>query len=357
MALIKVPEVKLRIMSLNTQYCAGSKDDEGDFMKKKDKKELDHNKQKIAELIAEINPDIVCMQEVDKCSNRSHFEDQGEDIRRRVARITNQDRYNYEFGSCIDLDQKKMQELLDRYKLGFLVPAIRKYYEDKKYAWIFEKADVELGMLSPGEVKLHFGNAILTRPGLPIKEVKHEFFFRPSAILIMYLNIIRRKDERKSYLRCKIDYFPKVAEKIPLYVINTHFENNDPKKRIEQTNILYEKLHKRSGAHKILCGDFNDKGEGVLEKIISHPNIKCYPGLLDDMKKFATYPTWKAPPDEVFDAILASQFLEIDSYEVLTDDRYKVSDHYAVVADIRINHDLVPRNILKQMLTKSEQKQ
>ncbi len=353
--LIQVPEVILKVMSLNMQYGAGPIDDEKNFMHPLHpipKKELNANLDKIADLIEDINPDLICLQEADLASARTHFINQPQEISSRLARKKNQKPFQVITGSCVDLDQEKLQEAFDQIKLGFLMPLVRKLYDDDRFAWLFEKAGLQTKMLPPGRIKIHFGNAILVRPELPIREVKHEYFFQPSAIPIMYLNIMRRKDERKSYLRCKIDYFPRIAEKIPLYIINTHFENNEESNRVKQAKILYEKLYERSGAHKILAGDFNDRGEGSLDLLLRHPNLKYFEGLNEKRKKFASYPTWKDEPEEVFDAILASKFLEIAAYDVHP---IKVSDHYAVVANVKINPDLVPKNILAQMLARSGQ--
>lgn len=348
--LVEVPEVTLRVMSLNMQYGAGAIHGEKDFMRHVPKKKLDHNLDQIVDLIDEINPDIINLQEADIASARTYFINQPDEISHRLAKKRNQKPFRVVTGSCIDLDEDKLRKALERFKLGALTPLVRKLYDDERFAWLFDRVGLQTKMLPPGRIKIHFGNAILTRPGLPITEVKHEYFFSPSAILIMYLNIMRRKDERKSYLRCEIDYFPEVSEKVPLYVINTHFENNNENNRIKQAKILYGKLHERSGAHKILAGDFNDRGEGSLDLLLSHPNLKCFEGFDAKKKEFATYPTWQDEAKYVFDAILASKFLEISSYYVHPT---KVSDHYAVVAEVTINHDLVPRDLLKHMLAKS----
>lgn len=350
--LVEVPEVILKVASLNMQNAAGAINGEKDFMRPVSKKELDHNLDQIVNLMDEINPDIIYFQEADIASARTYFINQPEEISHKLAKKRNQKPFQIVTGSCVDLDEDKLREALERFKLGDLTPFVRKLYDDERFAWFFDGVGLQTKMLPFGRIKLHFGNAILARPGLPITEVKHEYFFSPSAIPIMYLNIMRRKDERKSYLRCKIDYFPEVPEKIPLYVINTHFENNNEENRMKQARILYDKLHERSGAHKILAGDFNDRGEGSLDLLLSHPNLKCFEGFDAKKKDFATYPAWQNEAEYVFDAILVSKFLEISSYYVHP---AKVSDHYAVVAEIKINHDLVPANILKQMLARSGQ--
>ncbi len=381
---IKVPEITLRVLSLNMQFAAGPENHEGTYMMHLPRNEIDYNLDQIVELIEEANPDLICLQEADLMSARTHFMNQPREIAHRLAKKKNKEPYQVVTGSCVDLDQDKLQQELERLKLGFLVPFTRRMYDDKRFAWLFNKFSLETGRLPPGKIKIHFGNAILARPGLPIKAVKHEFFFQPSAIPITYLNIMRRKDERKSYLRCLVDYHPEIPEKIPLYIINTHFENNDERNRrlqskilyeklneIEnneekklQSRILYEKLNERSGAYKILAGDFNavplgpdavldsEEIDSSLERLLRHPNMKFWPDIYPQPGSdpqvpagYATYPSEK--PEQILDVIMASRFLEMTFYKVCPK---RVSDHLAVVTDIKINQDLVPRSLLKQMI-------
>ncbi len=365
--LIQVPEKTLRVLSLNMQWGSGPEDNEPNFMGDKpiSKKEIDHNLDEIVDLIDEVNPEIIELQEVDKCSGRTYFMDQTKEIVQKIAKKRDQKPYNSVFASCIELYQHRLEEEIEKLigtatkflkinrfefgrKLKHFVPFVLEKYNDKKYAWIFNKLNLEPGRLPPGKITLHFGNAILVHPDYPIKGVKHEYFFRPSAIPIMYFNIMSRRDERKNILRIKIDYCPDVPEKIPLYVINTHLENYDKYNRQKQANILYEKLNERSGAHKIVAGDFNDSK--IIHRFINHPNMSHFNELVEQEQKYATYPAWKDFPDSLFDAILPSRYLTIENYFVHPK---KVSDHYAVVADITINHDLVPENLLKRMLERS----
>ena len=362
--LIQVPEKTLRVLSLNMQWGSGPENNEPFFMGNKpiSLKDIDHNLEEIVELIDEVNPDIVGLQEADKCSGRTYFMDQTAEIVKKLAKKRDQPPYNSVFASTIDLDQNKLEEEVEKLigkatkflkigrfefgrKLKKFVPFVLEKYNDERCAWIFNKFNLETGRLPPEKIILHFGNAILVRPDYPIISIKHEYFFQPSAIPIMYFNIMSRRDERKNIVRVKIDYCPEIPEKIPLYVLNTHLENYDEDNRQKQANILYEQLNERSGAHKIVAGDFNDSK--IVQRFLAHPNMNHFRELIEQEQKYTTYPAWKSAPDLLLDAILTSKFLTIKNYQFHPK---KVSDHYAVVAEITINQDLVPENLLKRML-------
>ena len=65
MPLIQVPEITLRVMSLNMQFGAGSESKEGRFLLHIPPKEQDYNLDNIINLIDEVNPVIICLQEVE----------------------------------------------------------------------------------------------------------------------------------------------------------------------------------------------------------------------------------------------------------------------------------------------------
>ena len=365
------------------QYGSGPEDDENNFMRHVPLKELEYNMGRITDLIYEINPDIICLQETDFESSRTHLINQPEEIRRKLI-AKGLDFPYLERGSCIDLDQERFK---------YLAKGIRWAYPKKKFEWLFKLAGIEIGRLPEGAIKLHFGNATISKR--PIKKFWHEYYFSsPTISYLRNFNIVSRRDERKSYLRCLVDYFPEVQEKLPLYVINTHFENGREENRRKQSKILhrkiavdfqkeekknrkkqkkmsklvYDKLSPRSGALKIIAGDFNSVPRGSdfdldnqepgspddsLERLLRHPNMKYYPGIypgpqnLEDPSQYNTYPSWQKQPDRLFDTIMVSEFLDIERYYVHP---AKVSDHLAVVAEITIHHDLVPQNLIKQVL-------
>lgn len=349
MTLLQVPEITVRVMSLNMQYGAGQESREDDrFLTPIPPKELDYNLDAIVSLIYNINPDIVSLQEVDSGSSRTGYMKQHLEIAQRLAKKQQQEPYNAEFGSCIHLHWNLIWETLR--------------YFSKKSKRPFQKFGILTDNLPDGPIDLHFGNAILSR--YTLTENKHDFFIPPYWEPHMNFNIIRRKDERKSWLVCRVNYCPEIAEKVPLFIYNTHLENKDEKNRKLQSKLLYHKLSKRSNAHKILTMDGNAEPLGAdydlesglkdesLERLLRHPEMKYFEGICPpkgereiDPLSYATYPS--NYPSQILDTILASEYLQITNYLVHPT---RVSDHLAVVADIKIKSDLVQENILTQMV-------
>ncbi len=357
MALVQVPEITLRIMSLNMQFAAGPESKEGKFLLHIPQKEQDHHLDNIVNLIYEINPDIVCLQEVEFGSSRTGYLDQALEIVKLLAlkqeRKQKQEPYHLEIGTCLDFDEKSLERF---WKVA------RYLYQEERSQWIFKKLNIDKQELPTEKVRLHFGNAILSR--YPLKEKDHDFFIPPYWGPLMDVNIIRRKDERKSWLVCRVNYHPEIAEKVPLFVYNIHLENKDEKNRKLQSKILYNKLSKRSDAHKILTLDGNAEPLGAdyrlesglkdesLERLLRHPEMKYFEGMYSQKGEqeinrlyYATYPSNR--PSQILDTVLASEYLQITNYLVHP---ARVSDHLAVVADIKIKSDLVQENILKQMV-------
>jgi endonuclease/exonuclease/phosphatase family metal-dependent hydrolase len=340
---IEVPQVNLRVMSLNMQFGSGPVDNENDFMRHIPFEEMVYNLQEIAELIYEVNPDVVCLQEADFESSRTDYIDQPEVIQHNLKEMGLN--FNHlEYGSCIDLDEKRW---------GPVVPAIKWAYENEKMAWFFDMLRIERGRLGEGRIKLHFGNAILSK--FPLREVVHEYYFPTSSRYVKNFNIVSRRDERKSFLRCRVDYLPQIREKVPLYIINTHFENNEGNNRERQSKLLYQKLFERSGAHKILAGDFNATPyERDLERLLNHKNMRCaeeinpFSNDLSEIAKYNTYPAW-GEADKLLDTIMTSKNLEIVDYFVHPG---AVSDHLAVVCDVRINPSVVKKSALRGVIEK-----
>jgi endonuclease/exonuclease/phosphatase family metal-dependent hydrolase len=351
MPLIQVPEITLRVMSLNMQYGAGPESREGKFLLHLPTKEQDNNLDNIVNLIDEINPDIICLQEVEFGSSRTGYVDQSLEIAQRLAQKQQQEPYHLETGTCLDFDEKKLERL---WKVA------RFLYQEERSQWIFKRLGIDKQELPKEKIRLNFGNAILSR--YPLKEKDHDFFIPTYWGPWMDVNIIRRKDERKSLLVCRVNYHPEIAEKVPLFIYNTHLENNDPKNRKLQSKILYNKLSKRADAHKILAMDGNAEPLGAdydidsemkdesLERLLRHPQMKYFPGIYPQpdrvpAKYFATFPSPR--PVQILDTILISEYLHIINYRVHPT---PVSDHLAVVADINIKADLVQENILKQIV-------
>ncbi len=356
MTLVQVPEITLRIMSLNMQFAAGQKSKEGKFLLHVPWKEQDYNLDNIVCLIDEINPDIICLQEIEFGSSRTGYVDQALEIVKRLAlkqeRKQRQEPYHLEIGTCLDFDEKRLERF---WKVA------RYLYQEERSQWIFKKLDIDKQELPTENVRLHFGNAVLSR--YPLKEKDHDFFIPPYWGPLMDVNIIRRKDERKSWLVCRVNYHPEIAEKVPLFIYNTHLENKGEKNRKLQSKILYNKLSKRSDAHKILTMDGNAEPLGAdydlesglkdesLERLLRHPEMKCFPGIYPSSDKeinpraYATYPSNN--PSQILDTILASEYLQITNYGVHPT---RVSDHLAVIADIKINADLVKENVLKKIV-------
>lgn len=351
MPLLQVPEISLRVMSLNMQFGAGPESKEGKFLLHIPHKEQDHNLDQIVKLIDEVNPDVVCLQEVEFGSSRSGYIDQSVEIVKRLALKQKQEPYYLETGTCLDFDEKKLERF---WKVA------RYLYQEERSQWIFRKLGIDKQKLPKENVRIQFGNAILSR--YPLKEKDHDFFIPPYWDPLMDVNIIRRKDERKSWLVCRVNYHSEIAEKVPLFIYNTHLENNDEENRKIQSKILYNKLSKRADAHKILALDGNaeplgsdydlesGKKDESLERLLRHPNLQYFPGIYPQPEKeparyFATYPSHQ--PTQILDTILISEYLEFTNYRVIKE---KVSDHLAVVADIKIKADLVQENLLKQIV-------
>jgi len=351
MPLIQVPEITLRIMSLNMQYGAGPESKEGKFLLHLPAKEQDNNLNNIVNLMDEIDPDIVCLQEVEFGSSRTGYVDQSLEIVRRLANKRQQEPYHLETGTCLDFDESKLERL---WKVA------RFLYQEERSQWIFKKLGIDKQELPKEKIRLHFGNAILSR--YPLKEKDHHFFIPTYWRPLMDVNIIRRKDERKSWLICRVNYHPEIAEKVPLFIYNTHLENNDPKNRKLQSKMLYDKLSKRTDAHKILAMDGNAEPLGAeydlesgtqdesLERLLRHPQMRYFPGIYPSPDKnpanyFATFPSHQ--PAQILDTVLISEYLQIINYRVHPT---PVSDHLAVIADINIKADLVQENILKQIV-------
>ena len=351
MPLLQVPEISLRVMSLNMQFGAGSESKEKRFLLHQAPQEQDHNLDNIVNLIDEINPDIICLQEVEFCSSRTGFVNQAQEIIQRLAKKQEREPYHLETGTCLEFDEKRLERF---WKVA------RFLYQEERSQWIFKKLGIDKQELPKEKIKIDFGNAILSR--YPLKEKDHDFFIPPYWSPLMDINIIRRKDERKSWLVCRVNYHPEIAEKVPLFIYNIHLENNDEENRKLQSKILYNKLSKRKDAHKILTMDGNAEPLGAdyelesgvkdesLERLLRHPEMRYFPGIYPQPEReppqyFATYPSHQ--PSQILDTILVSEYLEITNYRIHPT---KVSDHLAVIADIKINADLVQENILKQIV-------
>jgi len=351
MPLLQVPEISIRVMSLNMQFGAGPESREGKFLLHLPADEQDNNLNNIVKLIDEVNPDIICLQEVEFGSSRSGYVDQSLEIVQRLAKKQQQEPYQVEIGTCLDFDEKRLKRF---WKVA------RYLYGEERSQWIFRRLNIDKQELPKEKVRLNFGNAILSR--YPLKEKDHDFFIPPYWRPLMDVNIIRRKDERKSWLICRVNYHPEIAEKVPLFVYNTHLENNDPKNRKLQSKMLYNQLSKRNDAHKILAMDGNAEPLGAeydlesgtrdesLERLLRHPQMEYFPGIYPSQDKtpaqyFATFPSHR--PSQILDTVLVSEYLEIVNYRVHPT---RVSDHLAVIADIKINADLVQENILKKIV-------
>ncbi len=379
MSLIQVPEITLRVMSLNMQYAAGQEVGEKNFLKHIPLKEQEHNLDAIVNVIEEANPDIVLLQEADHGSSRTDFVNQPEYIVKQLAQKHQSLQYHPpEVSSDLKFDERKSMRF---YK------AARYFYHGKRAKFLFDKLGIQTDMLPPEPVVLDFGKAILSK--YPLREKKHDFFIPPYWNPWMNFNIIRQKDERKSLLVCRVNYHQEIEEKVPLFVYNIHLENKNSENRKSQSKILYRrldehfeehqdeeadeqkrrqsefvynKLSKRKDVHKILAGDFNaepleaeyDLESGTkdesLERLLRHPQMQFFPGIYPQQNKkpaphFATYPSNQ--PSQILDTILISKYLEFTNYRV---DRIRVSDHLAVIADIKINADLVQENLLKEIV-------
>lgn len=355
MPLLQVPEITLRVMSLNMQYGAGPEVRDHKALIPFSQKEQDYNLNALVDLIDEVNPHILNLQEVDRDSSRTHFVDQLTEIVNRLAKKQDgkEKPYHFEFGSCLDFDQNRNGKIWEK---------VRSFYRQEKSEWVFKTLRIPTGMLPEGPVKIHFGNATLSR--YPLKEKDHSFFTPPYWDPWMSFNIVRRKDERKSLLVCRVNYCPEIAEKVPLFVYNTHLENYNAKNRKAQSKFLYQRLSKREDTYKILAGDFNaeplgenydlesGKKDEALERLLRHPELKYWKNISPSFSKWrnptttlATYPS--ARPDRLIDTIMAPRFTEITNYFVHPS---RVSDHLAVVADVKISPDLVPENMLKRLL-------
>jgi len=342
MPLIKVPETIIKVMSLNMQYAAGPEcRPNKDFLRKVPWEAQRHNLIQIVNLINEIDPDLVVLQEVDKYSGRTDFVDQADIIARGVAKKRGEEKtYNVEFGSCIDLDQKKM---------GKIWEIARNLYQRDRAKWVFKNLGIETDAVPDGPIRLHFGNATLSK--LPVKEREHTFFRPPYWEPWMNLNLIRRKDERKSKLVCRVNYYEEVPEKIPLYVYNTHLADASPENRKKQSKIICKAIEQRKNAHIVLGGDLNaELRDDSIKALIEGSMMKGYEGLYLDGEdvhcpEYSTFPSEN--PHELLDTILISEYLEYVSYEVHP---ARVSDHLAVVAEVRIKQDLVPESRLKRII-------
>lgn len=323
MGLIEIPPISLRVMSLNMQYAAGPHSDKN-FLMHIPWVEQDYNLQSITDLIDEVNPDFVFLQEADKSSSRTDFIDQPKELIKRLG--MKGQAYHSSFGSCMDLDEKKW---------SWAWNVLRFLYGQKSLRGMFEYLGIESYQLPEEAVHLHFGNAILSKR--PIVTEEHHFFKQPYWDPLMNFNILRRKDERKSFLACEVEY-PHEFEKIPISLKDVHLENADQEHRQRQAKYLSLRLKRKTDSYKIMAGDFNagpqrkEDDDNSLEQLLKHPEMKYWQDIKDNTEKYATYPS--EAPDKLIDTILVSKHLEIVHYFVHPK---KVSDHLAVVADIKIN--------------------
>lgn len=331
MTLIKVPEMNLTVLSLNVQYFSGPENNERTFLKGKISiKEQDHYIDELVKKAYQEDVSVLCLQEIDHESGRTGRRDQAEEVRKKLEEITTEKHY-LQFGSCIDLDEGK-------YPLF--------WGSARKTKRVLKILGVDTDQLPEDPVRLHFGNATISRS--PLSEETHHYYIPRTWDPWMYIKMIFNKDEWKSLLACKLDYCPEIAEKVPLYIYNTHLENADKKNRQYQFKYLGNELRSRENAHKILAGDFNeDPTDQAHRELINQTEIKVYreidPNIHPQVPpQYITHPATGG----ALDAVHISEFLEFVSYRI---DDPQISDHKMVLAKIKINQDLVPESILRQL--------
>ena len=135
----------------------------------------------------------------------------------------------------------------------------------------------------------------------------------------------------KGFLLGQVAWQPKeeVPTTILLDVVSVHLDFSRRKVREQQVAEIVEVLGQRKNP-VIVLGDFNSEwlaDESVVAELARRSGLHTYRPLATDL---GTYQSGKRR----FDWILISKELEFIRYEVLPD---VVSDHFAVVAEIRLN--------------------
>lgn len=350
-----VPEVTLKIMSLNMKYASGFAEEDENFLQPRDEIEIYQNLESIIELIESHDIDILCLQEVDFDSTRTGRINQAEYITKALGWTNLAQTVNIKFDETPFLNH-----VLWRLSRAFLVSDLG----GKIFGGAIGVSDLSFPQ---DPVQINFGQAVLSK--YPIKNQRNVYYtkWEEKGEWGKHYDLFTLKDERKSYFEVEIDYLPNhpnLKKKNSLFVINTHLDCRNPILRRTQPEkilkLLKEKYDLNQQVHYLVAGDFNapplgskidieDKHtDSGMERLLRSKLIKYYPDiypdnyLLDENENpiipnhLTTYSSENRRT--IIDAILISPSLDYLSYEV---DPTLVSDHLAVVAKIRIPRDII----------------
>lgn len=363
----KIPAIPIRVFNLNMQYGAGADEQDSKFLQTIPRetmyKNLDNIIEKIRSRAPPLHKDrpipyIITLQEVDFGSSRTHNIDQADYIARSLG-----------FPYVAKAHNIVFDENSHFWKFA------RNYVYSRKSQW-----EALLNMLStykvdlPEEpIKLDFGLATISN--YPIDHIKNVPFTRRSRIpLLDNIQMFRLKDERKSYLECRVDYAPDIHKKIPLLVVNTHLDTRNAELRKQEGRKLIKAADDHwKHMHYVLAGDLNSEPIGsayplggpeadALELMIAKKSLfQCYHELhpdhqkeeseesdedskeyaQPDPRKYFTHASRR--PRKMVDMILTSPHVTFQGYQVL---RTYISDHRPVIADLLLPSDYTKKSRL-----------
>lgn len=202
---------KIRVMTYNIRYGAGSKND-GYFLPRA-KEDVQRNLDGIAKLVAQEKIDILCLQEVDYNSHRTNNLDQANYLKERI-------------------DEETGAEHEMKSKNGVIRPPYVSFIRPLR--------------------ELELGNTTISR--FPIKESTGGYFtdWQKESCFKRFAKLITLKDFRMNYLDCKLD----LGGGKVLSVLNTHLDTYNPELRQYEADILKGVSRKKSNPY-LLAGDLN----------------------------------------------------------------------------------------------------
>lgn len=144
-------------------------------------------------------------------------------------------------------------------------------------------------------------------------------------------------EESKSTRHCTWALLKDAFTEQTLFVCNVHLDTISEEVRVEQLNILLERLGGYMEQYPtVFCGDFNAQPDGqvyaTVTKTLSDPHITATTKLSDIEITCDKYGTWETP--KRLDYLFYSSQLVANSYRVMTDqyDGY-ISDHFGVTTE------------------------
>lgn len=254
----------LNIVTYNIGYASGDKNNLGNILSRE---EVEKNLSEMAEALKKLNPDIICMQEVDFHSHRT-----------------------------FDIDQFRNLALALQMPYG----AYTMTWNKKYVAWPYWPLSRHFGRLVSGQ-------AVLSR--YPIVGQDLTVLPKPSSNPFWY----------------NWFYLDRVIQRLRLKVGNenwalfhVHLEAFDPERRLDQLQILTRLVQHSSAPVKLAIGDFNQASvvtegatveeqdkTGSLQKFATLTGLR----LAESGAPFFTMPSWK--PVKNIDHIFYSSPLEL----------------------------------------------